>query len=131
MVFIKDIMHRHVFTIDKSQTVFSAAEKMSNKGISCLVIVEEDVPKGIITRRDIFEKVIIAKKNPEEMTVAMVMTTPVVTMNEGASLIAASGIMNARKIKQVPIVSEEKLVGIVTQTDIVSNINTILGFDRS
>jgi len=130
MVVIKDVMNRNVVTIDRNKIIYEAAELMSEKGISCLVIADEGKASGIVTRRDILEKVIIQRKNIEEIKVSEIMTSPVITINQEATLIYAAGIMNYRKIKQIPVVSNEQVVGIVTQTDIVLNINTILGFDK-
>jgi signal-transduction protein with cAMP-binding, CBS, and nucleotidyltransferase domain len=131
MVIIKEIMTSNIFTIGKNNTIYQAAELMANKGVSCLLILNENNADGIITRRDILEKVILKKINPEEATVLEHMTTPVFTMNVDATIIAASGIMNAKKIKQLPIEMDQKIVGIVTQTDVVRHINKILEYDRT
>lgn len=130
MVVIKDVMNKNVETVKPDSTIYAAAELMSSKGISCLIISEDEKVSGIVTRRDILEKVIVQRKNPDEIKVSEIMTAPVITVNEEATLIYAAGIMNYRKIKQIPVVSQEKVAGIVTQTDIVLNINTILGFDK-
>jgi CBS domain-containing protein len=131
MVLIKDVMSKNVIIIEENKTIFEAADKMCSKGISSLVIIESDKVKGIITRRDIFEKVMIKKLDPEKILVKEIMSFPVVVLNENASLIAASGLMKSRKIKQIPIISDNNnIIGIITQTDIILNINCILGFDK-
>jgi len=123
-------MQKNLVTAEKKDTVFKAAELMSSHGISCLIIKEEEKAIGIITRRDILEKILLQKKDAENVKVEEIMTAPVISVNQNASLVYAAGIMKIRRIKQIPVTSEEKVVGIVTQTDIVLNINTILGFDE-
>jgi CBS domain-containing protein len=129
MVIIKDVMSKDVITIEKEKTIFDAISIMCSKNISCLVIIENEKVVGIITRHDILEKVILEKIEPENAFVKDFMTTPVITLNENGTLIAASGIMNSKKIKQIPIVSDDNtLSGIITQTDIVINVNSLIGF---
>ncbi len=57
------------------------------------------------------------------------MSSPVTILEPNNTLIAASGIMNAMHIKQIPIVIGRSLAGIVTQTDIIRNVNKMLEFD--
>ncbi len=110
MVYIKDVMSQIVYTIDKNKTILDAAKEMSTKGVSCLVIKENENIEGIITRRDILEKVVAEKIKPETVKVVKKMSLPVITINENAALIAASGIMNVKKVKQLPVVNKNKLV---------------------
>lgn len=128
---LQDYMHTDVKTTTQDGTVWEAADIMSKSDISCLVVVENDSPVGIITRRDIFEKVLVARKNPDEVKVGEVMSSKIISLGPQATMVAASGIMSDRKIKQLPIVDEGKLVGIVTQTDIVRNINKMAKYDTS
>ncbi len=131
MVLIKDIMNTEVFTISEQDSIFDATKKMAENGVSCLVITQDEIVKGIVTRRDILEKAVLAKKDLDTGKISEIMTSPVITMKQEGTMIAASGIINMKHIKQLPIVDEkEKLVGIITQTDIVLNINSILKYDR-
>lgn len=128
---LQDYMHTDIKTTTREKTVLEAAESMSKRDISCLIVVENDSPIGIITRRDIFEKVLVARKNPGEIHVGEVMSNQIISLGPQATMVAASGIMSDRKIRQVPIVEDGKLVGIVTQTDIIRNINKMAKYDTS
>jgi CBS domain-containing protein len=127
MVNVNEIMSTTVETIGKDESTFSAAEKMTSKGISCLIVMEGETLVGIITRRDILEKVLVQMKDPKETKVSDVMSSPVMTVTSDKEMTAVIGIMKINHIKQVPIVEGEKMVGIVTQTDFVKKINTIMG----
>ncbi len=126
MVTVEDIMSKDVFKIEKSENVYAAVNMMSMNTVSCLVVIDNGKGAGIITRRDVLEKVVLPRKNVDEVKVEEIMSTPVITMAANATLIAASGIMNAKKIKQIPIVNNDDLIGIITQTDIVLNINNVV-----
>ncbi len=130
MITIHDVMNKNVLTVNKDSTIFEAAEIMANKEVSCLVVVEDGNVKGILTWRDILGKVVIKKLNLEAVKASEIMASPVITINQDATLHAASGIMNIKKIKQLPVVNQGKLVGIITQTDVVRNINYILESDK-
>lgn len=122
MVVLGDIMNSEVVTVLKDDSIFHAAEKMAANNISCLIILENGSPAGIITRRDIFEKVLLKRRDPDETRVDEIMTQDIITLRPSATLIAASGIMSMKKVKQLPIEDDGKLIGIVTQTDIIKNI---------
>ena len=124
---IKDIMVDNVKTIDKKKSVFEAASVMSDNSISCLVVMESDNIAGIITLKDIIDKVVVKRRNTEEVTVEMIMTTPVKTVEKTRDIVVAAGTMKAMNIKQLPIVDNGKLVGIVTQTDLIKNHQSIFG----
>lgn len=130
MVIISDIMHKDVFQTSKDATCFDAVKELCDKGVSCLAVTENGSLEGIITRRDIFEKLILSKKNPEAFNVSDIMSSPAITVNSNATLIAASGLMKEKGIKQLPVVDEDQLVGVITQTDLVMNINKLIGFDQ-
>ncbi len=130
MVTLKKVMCKKVVTISKDDNILEASSRMAENGISCLVVMENEEIVGIITRRDVLEKVVVKKLEPEKIKIKEIMSTPVKTLNEESHLIVAAGVMNAAQIKQLPVVNQEnKLIGIVTQTDVVRNINTLLGRD--
>lgn len=129
MVSIADIMTRQVASVEKNSSILEASRSMSTKGISCIIVHEGDKPVGILTRRDILEKVVAKELDAKTSKVGECMSSPLVTIPEAASIVAASGVMNARQIKQLPVEKDGSVTGIVTQTDIVRNINRILKFD--
>ncbi len=71
---VKDIMTKKVVTIDANQTVFEAAELMSETGVGCLVVTEKAAPIGIVTERD-FVRRIVAKRASLDVKVSEIMST--------------------------------------------------------
>lgn len=127
MVNFVEIMEKSVKTIRKDSTVLEASKTMAHNGITCLVVASGDSIEGIITRRDILEKVVVREMHPSQVKVEEIMTHPVITVEKNSNMVEAAELMNSHSIKQLPVVNDDRLVGIVTQTDIIRNLNNILG----
>lgn len=74
---------------------------------------------GIVTHKDIVSKVVQPRIPIDALKAIEIMSAPVVTINEDASLEEAAKLMSRKRIKKLPVVSDEKLVGIITSTDLV------------
>jgi diguanylate cyclase (GGDEF)-like protein len=96
-------------------------QSMIDNRYSCIIVVDSDRPVGIITERDIVRLVglFIAEKAQHSMPVSELMSVPVATIPETATLFEALVISTAQKIRHLPVVnSDGKLVGLVTQSDL-------------
>lgn len=114
-------MTKEVTTIDKNKTVFDAAELMSTTGLGCLIVVVQGYPVGIVTERDIVRRV-VAKRASFDLKVAEVMTKTLITVEPDTSLREAARIMSTNKIRRLPVLKQNKLVGIVVSSDFVRNV---------
>jgi len=118
---VKDIMTKNVITVTADTTVFEAAELMNSKGIGCLLVVQDQVPIGIVTERD-FVRRIVAKNLPHSVKVSEIMTKNLVTVDPDTSLKDAARLMSINKIRRLPVLKQNKLVGIVVASDFVRNV---------
>ena len=118
---VKDIMTKNVVSICVDNSVFEAAELMSSNQVSCLVIMEGEVPIGIVTERDIVRRV-VAKKMPLDTKVSEIISKSLITVNPDASLKEAARLMSSNKIRRLPVLKQNRLVGIVVATDFVRNL---------
>jgi CBS domain-containing protein len=118
---VKDIMNKDVVTIEANKTVFDAAERMSSEEVGCLIVVIKAFPVGIITERDIVRR-IVAKRNSVDLKVAEVMTKTLITVEPDTSLKEAARVMSTNKIRRLPVLKNNKLVGIVVASDFVRNV---------
>jgi len=121
MPYVEDIMTKNVVTIAVDKTVFEAAELMSSKGIGCLIIVQDEVPVGIVTERD-FVRRVVAKNLPYSAKISEIMTKNLVTVHPDMSLKNAARLMSINKIRRLPVLKQNKLVGIVVASDFVRNL---------
>jgi len=119
---VKDLMTKNVITIDLKKSVFDAAVLMSEKLIGCLVIVDGEEPVGIVTERD-FVRRVVAKNLPLETTVSEIMSQPLITIDPDASLREAARLMLKNKVRRLPVVKENKLVGIIVIADFARQLS--------
>ncbi len=118
---VKDIMTKDVVTIESNKSVFEAAELMAEKGLGCLIVVIKAFPVGIITERDIVRR-IVAKRSSLDAKVSEVMSKTLITVEPGTSLKEAARVMSTNKIRRLPVLDQNKLVGIVVASDFVRNV---------
>lgn len=117
---VKDIMTKDVITIESNKTVYEAAELMATKELGCLIVVIKAFPVGIITERDIVRR-IVAKRSSLDVKVTEVMTKTLITVEPDTSLREAARVMSTNKIRRLPVLKDNKLVGIVVASDFVRN----------
>ena len=115
---IEKFMTEDVVTLQTGATAYDAVKLMNKKGIGCLVIVDSTEILGILTERDLLERVLEKCRNPKETTVSEIMTSQVITGKPDMQLIEAARLMFENKVKKLPIIRGSKLVGLITLTDI-------------
>lgn len=118
---VKDIMTKNVVSIDVDNSVLEAAEIMSSNQLGCLVIINRELPIGIVTERDIVRRV-VAKKLPLDTKISAIMSQSLITVDADASLKEAARLMSSNKIRRLPVLKQNKLVGIVVASDFVRNL---------
>ena len=116
---ISGIMTRDVATVPKSVSVAEAARIMDSRRISCVVVMEQDEPAGVLTEKDMIQRVVTAERNPCETRVADVMSSPVTTIPQDYSVLEVCRKMDALHVHRLIVMEGGKLCGIVTQTDIM------------
>jgi len=118
---VRDIMTKDVVTIDEKKSVLEAAQLMAQEELGCLIVTDKSLPVGIITERDIVRR-IVAKRSSLDLKVSEVMTNTLITVGPDTSLREAARVMSANKIRRLPVLKNDKLVGIVVSSDFVRNV---------
>ncbi len=118
-------MTKKVETIDSDETVYEACKKFQEFSVGSLVVVEDETIVGIITERDVVKQIIIEKNNPRNTRVKQVMTPNLKTIRSLAKIEEASALMKKNNIKKLPVIYNDALVGIITETDISRAIDLI------
>ncbi|MBP8625320.1 MAG: CBS domain-containing protein [Syntrophorhabdales bacterium] len=112
-----------VWTISPDAIVYRALEMMSNKGVGALVVVnEKGKVEGIISERDYARKVILQGKSSKETYVKEIMTTELFVVNRSTSLEECMGIMTEKRIRHLPVIEDDKLIGIISIGDVLKAI---------
>ena len=123
---VKEIM-RNVQTVSPEATVKEAADLMNKRAMGSLVVITDNKKVvGIVTERDILEKVTAKDKLPSKVLIEHIMTPKIISIEPGALLDDAVYLMIKHKIKKLPVVGEkEELLGIITSTDLINNSEDI------
>lgn len=117
-------MTKDVLTISSECTVLEACETYSKHNIGCLVVKNNDVVVGIITERDIIQYLVLSTGNPKETRIKEIMTPRLKTIHATSSVDKAAEIMEENHIKRLPVVKNNDIVGMVTETDLSRTIPT-------
>jgi len=113
---------RTIVSIDSKSKVKDAARMMVDRGIGSLIANRDGLPFGIVTERDLTEKIVARSADPSKVTVAEIMTAPLTTIDASATIIDAARRMVEKRIKRLVVTDQEKIIGIVSQTDLVQAI---------
>lgn len=118
-VTVKELMTEGVIAIQQEKTVKEAAKILREEGIRGLVVVDEEDAEGVIVCRDIVYQVVSENNDPEEVLVEDIMSTDLIVADEDQLLDDVAMAMARNDISRVPVVRDDMLVGILTQTDIL------------
>lgn len=117
-MFVKEIMINKILTIDCNKTILEACNIFRDNKVGSLIITDEDRLVGVVTDRDFIERTICMHRDPEKTKIKEIMSTEIKTINPSDRVEKALDIIKKYKIKRLPVISNDKLVGIITVTDI-------------
>ncbi len=115
---VSDIMKKNVISIDEAKTIKDAANMMNEARIGSIIITKDDTPVGILTERDFVTK-IAAKEIPLSTLLSKVMTKPLLVIGPNQTVWEAAEIMKNMEIHRVAVQEGNKIIGMVTTTDLV------------
>jgi len=119
IVLVRDVMTKNPRVVRRDTSVQEVVATMNKFDISSLIVVQEERPVGIITHKDIVSKIVQPRIPPDAVTAREIMATPIFTIDENASIEEAARLMARKNIKKLPVVSDGRLVGIITSMDLV------------
>ena len=106
--------------VRRDTSVQEVVATMNKYDISSIIVVEGKRPVGIVTHKDIISKLVQARIPPEAVTAREVMSSPIVAINEDASVEEAARLMSKKRIKKLIVTrSNDELAGIITSSDLV------------
>ncbi|MCI4432809.1 MAG: CBS domain-containing protein [Nitrosopumilus sp.] len=117
----KDIMTKSVIAVDVSLTVNEAAKMMEDAKVGAVIVMENNTPVGIITDRDFAVKV-VAHAYQITTPVKQIMSSPLIATSLDVSVWQVADLMYTRGIRKLPIIDNNKVVGIITSTDLVNQL---------
>ncbi len=126
IVLVRDVMQKDIRVVRRDTPMKEVVATMSKYDVGSIVVVQDERPIGIITERDVLTRLVEQCLAPETLTARYVMTTPVVTIIENASIEEAAKLMANKKAKRLPVMNNGRLAGILTITDIAFKVPALL-----
>ena len=123
-----DVMSTDLVKAEVSEPVSGAVTRMLEHDVGCIVVMDKQNVAGIITKGDVLKKAFLKGSEASKFPASKVMSTPVVAVNYDSTLEEAAKLMTSKHISKLPVLKEEKLVGIITSTDVIRAEPTQVGY---
>jgi CBS domain-containing protein len=114
-IIVGSIARIPVPTVALSTPVFKIASILAKQNIGAVIVVRENEPLGIITERDIIDRMVLAKRDLFEVVAQDIMTAPIITIDYERTLEEALDIMRQNRIRRLVVVKGESIVGLLTE----------------
>jgi CBS domain-containing protein len=117
-VFVEDIMEKNVITVEESTSIKNVAKKMDETNIGSIIITKNNEPIGIVTERDFVRRYAVMDISLSN-AVGDIMTLPIITVGSDDTIWEAAELMKIHNIHKLPVIKDKKLVGIITNSDLM------------
>jgi CBS domain-containing protein len=115
---VRDVMTLGVRTVEPSQSLAEAAEIMKGENVGSVPVVEDGRLVGIVTDRDIVIRAVAERRDPQTVRVDEIASRDVVTVEAEQDLDEALALMARHQVRRLPVVKQERLVGMLAQADV-------------
>ncbi|MAO65936.1 MAG: histidine kinase [Balneola sp.] len=122
---VKEILNqkgRDIYSVKPSDTVYDAIAKMADYNIGALLVMQDQNLEGIISERDYRNKVILKGRTSKETPVKDIMTDKVIRVNSSDTVNLCMQLMTEKKIRHLPVMQDEKVVGVISIGDVVKTV---------
>ena len=126
---ILDIMEKNVITIEKNRTAQDAAKIIAEKDISFLVVMNDDLPEGVLSESDFVRKIAAEDRKSSDVPISEIMSYKFRSVGPTTTIEDAVQKMLNNNIRRLLIIEDDKLVGVITQTDLASHLRDQLLVD--
>ncbi|MFH0848595.1 MAG: CBS domain-containing protein [archaeon] len=116
---VGDLMTSPLISISKEDTVIEAARLMEKESISSVIVKDGEEFSGMITDRDIISRVVSKALDPTKVKVHQVMTSPLITISEEATVDDAANKMRESRVRRLVVEKNHQKVGIISESDII------------
>src|SRR5215831_14087956 len=131
---VREMMSKDIEVVDRNDTLLAVEERMAAKQLRHLPVLEQGDIVGIVTQRDLFKAAMSSTMGYGDkaqqaylrsVRVKEIMVYPVVTVSPGTSVAEAADMMINKGIGCLPVVDDQRLIGIVTKTDLLRCLHTL------
>ncbi|MEM2856432.1 MAG: CBS domain-containing protein [Candidatus Nitrosocaldaceae archaeon] len=122
MTYVNELMSKDVVTINEDSTAYDVAKIMDEKNIGTIVIVKNEEPIGIVTERDLVKRICSKDLKSSSVKVKDIMSSPLITVQPNTPIGLAASLMVEHNIRRLPVIKNNKLVGIITSRNIIKEL---------
>jgi CBS domain-containing protein len=125
MVKVRDILNRKGFGyyyVQPGNTVFEALQKMAEKDVGAVMVVQSDILMGMFTERDYARKIVLHGHTSKETKVGDYVTKEVYSVHPDTEIQECVALMTQKRIRHLPVVDQQKILGIISIGDVVNYI---------
>jgi signal-transduction protein with cAMP-binding, CBS, and nucleotidyltransferase domain len=124
---VKDVMSSPVVTIEENAPANKVAELMQKHDLGCIIVTSKDSkPLGIITERDLVERVLAKNVKPDQVKAKEVMTSPLMTIEPDATIAESARRMSRLNIRRLGVVYKGQLIGLLSSKDVLAVMPELL-----
>ena len=127
MILVRDIMAKNVKTIRTDDSALDAVAKMNKFDVGSVIVTNNNRPVGIITSKNILSRIVEPRLDASMVRAKDIMSSPLISIEPDATLEDAAKIMAQKKIKKLVVMDRDKLLGVLSTSDIVKANPTQLG----
>ena len=113
---------KNVYSVLSSTTVYEALKVMGEKNIGAILVMDDSELKGILSERDYARKIVLKDKSSKETFVHEIMESNLFTVKLSDDLDACMELMSTKRIRHLPVLEDEIVVGIISISDVVKAI---------
>lgn len=118
-ILVEEVMSRNPRIARSDITAQAAAKLMRQEDVGSLVIIEDGAAIGMVTEKDLVQKVVAEGRSPAKVKIADIMSSPLVTIGPGERVADAAKKMANMKLRRLPVVIQGRLVGVLTENDLL------------
>jgi CBS domain-containing protein len=126
IILVKEIMSKDVKVVRPDTSAQEIVATLNKFNIGSVVVVQKEKPVGIITIRDILVRLVEQNLAPRVLTASQMMTSPFTSINVEATVEEAAKLMAKKRVKTLPVMEKEKLVGVLSFADIAFKVPALL-----
>ncbi len=111
-----------VWHISPQSTILEALRELAARNVGALLVLEGEQPAGILSERDLVRKLDLEGRSPETTKVRELMSSPVICVSPSDTVTQCMQIMTERRVRHLPVVEEERVIGIISIGDVVKTV---------
>lgn len=116
-LWMRKLLDDSIVSVNSTVSSHEVAKLMENSESGAIIVLENEIPVGIVTNRDLTIK-IIAHSYPFDTPVRRIMSTPLISITPDTDISKAAEIMASKKIRKLPIIQDDKILGIFIASDV-------------